>query len=262
MKALLIDQMTLPATEVFSPFALTDVLCAFAGDESQNLIHFWQLERTFILGMKDARVPDLTNGLQAVTGQGYRPILRNAGGLGVISDSGILNVSLIVPNQKLSIDAAYETMVTWLAQTWPDLAITVGEIPTSYCPGKFDLAVQGKKIAGIAQRRVKNGVAIMLYLSVNGNQTERGVLVRSFYEQSQADTKQLYPAVDPASMTTLSQLLAQPISITEAKQQLLATIDFHDQSQNIGIFFETPDYKQRLRNMASRNQIIKEHLHA
>lgn len=262
MNALLIDQMILSNQQVFSPFALTDVLSEFAGDNDQELIHFWQLEQTFILGMKDARVPDLSAGLLTVQQKAYQPILRNAGGLGVVSDKGILNVSLIVPNHGLSIDAGYEKMVAWLRATWPELTIEAGEIATSYCPGKYDLAVAGKKIAGIAQRRVKNGAAIMLYLSVNGDQRKRGELVRTFYEQSQADTKKIYPAVNPSSMTTLSQLLGRSLSIAEAKQQLLATRDVHDQSQKVELFFETPDYQQRLKNMVARNQIIKENLHA
>ena len=144
MNALLIDQMILSNQQVFSPFALTDVLSEFAGDNDQELIHFWQLEQTFILGMKDARVPDLSAGLQTVQQKSYQPILRNAGGLGVVSDEGILNVSLIVPNHGLSIDAGYEKMVTWLRATWPELTIEAGEIATSYCPGKYDLAVAGK----------------------------------------------------------------------------------------------------------------------
>ena len=38
------------------------------------------------------------------------------------------------------------------------------EVETSYCPGKFDLSINGKKFAGLAQSRIKNGIALYLGL--------------------------------------------------------------------------------------------------
>ncbi|MFD1899755.1 hypothetical protein GQR36_05870 [Enterococcus termitis] len=37
-------------------------------------------------------------GVSTLKHAGYNTIIRNAGGLGVIADKGILNVSLIIPN--------------------------------------------------------------------------------------------------------------------------------------------------------------------
>jgi lipoate-protein ligase A len=42
-------------------------------------------------------------------------------------------------------------------------------IEHSYCPGKFDLSIDGKKFAGISQRRVRGGIAVQIYLCVEGN---------------------------------------------------------------------------------------------
>lgn len=70
----------------------------------------------------------------------------------MIADSGILNVSLILPNNsehKLSIDAAYELMWAWLRQSFPEKEIDAFEITTSYCPGTYDLSIGGQKFAGL-----------------------------------------------------------------------------------------------------------------
>lgn len=101
-EALLFDQGMLPHTDLFNPFALTDVLTEFSGEQEQPIIHFWQLPKTLILGMKDSRVPYFNEALKVVQKEGYHLLLRNAGGLGVISDTGILNVSLILPKNSIS----------------------------------------------------------------------------------------------------------------------------------------------------------------
>lgn len=44
------------------------------------------------------------------------------------------------------------------------------EIVGSYCPGSYDLSINGQKFAGISQRRIRNGVAVQIYLCVNGKQ--------------------------------------------------------------------------------------------
>ena len=103
------DQGCLTEPNYFLPFALTDVLTTFAGINHQPIIHFWQLDHTMILGMKDTRVTNLASGITSLKQAGYNSIVRNAGGLGVIADTGVLNVSLILPNpnnKKISIDEA------------------------------------------------------------------------------------------------------------------------------------------------------------
>src|SRR5699024_4377187 len=99
----------------FTPFALTDILTEYSKKNNQNFLHFWQYEQTVILGMKDTRMPYFHEGIQELRKAGYQPIVRNAGGLGIISDQGVLNISLIFPQneqEKISIDAAYEKMLT------------------------------------------------------------------------------------------------------------------------------------------------------
>lgn len=265
--ALLFDQGMVSCENHFDPFALTDVLTTFAGDNNQPIIHFWQLSQTLILGMKDSRVPHLAQGLKTIQEAGYYPLLRNSGGLGVVSDSGILNVSLILPKHtinNLSIDNGYQTMLNWLNRTiyGRTAKITAGEIPDSYCPGKFDLSIDRKKIAGIAQRRVKEGVAIMMYLSVSGDQLQRGELVRSFYQAGLDEMGTLgYPDVNPDSMTTISDVFAKRLTIDEVKLNLLEGIDFSNQTARLIEFYQTEEFQQRLKNMHKRNRSIQEGLH-
>ncbi len=225
---LLIDEGYLTNEQALHPFALTDLLIEFSGLTNQPILHFWQLEKAMILGMKDLRLPFLESGLSSLKESGYHYLVRNSGGLGVIADSGILNVSLILPNppnKKLSIEEGYQKMWHWIKTTYPQKEIDAFEIGNSYCPGTFDLSIHQKKFAGISQRRIKNGLAIMVYLSVNGDQLARGKIVRQFYQASlkkQFGEKTTdYPAVDPMVMSTLEALIEKPLTIDEVKKNLI-----------------------------------------
>jgi len=261
----LFDQAIFTENNAYLPFALTDVFTEHASMTAQEMIHFWQCDQTFILGMKDTRVTHLQQGLTQVLQHNYQPVVRNSGGLGVIADKGVLNVSLIFPREETTTtDSAYEQMMAVTQQAFPELTIDAYEIVDSYCPGTFDLSVNGKKIAGIAQRRVKNGVAVMMYLSVNGNQHQRGEVVRHFYQQSLEEKfgTDGYPAVDPACMTTIENVLGQPISIQQTKERFIQTLGIQptatDPLQWVKEALHTELLQKKLTSMQQRNLQIKE----
>lgn len=214
----------------FSPFALTDLLTEYSKQQEQVFLHFWQYDQTIILGMKDTRTPYLNDGIKLIETLGYTPVVRNSGGLGIVSDEGVLNISLIFPQSdqnKISIDDAYERMLFLTREAFPEAKIRAFEIPDSYCPGTYDLSIDGKKFAGIAQRRIKNGISVMMYLSVNGDQASRGKAMQQFYQSALKERfgTDGYPAVDPQTMATLEELLDRPFTIDEVKEKFIAAFD-------------------------------------
>ncbi len=130
------------------------------------------------------------------------------------------------------------------------------EIADSYCPGTYDLSIDGKKIAGTAQRRIKDGVAVMMYLSINGDQPARGSLVRRFY---QAGLKERFKSLGAANAAAdfinpqgvrkaavLFLITDQSLYPLESLDQWLSENDLSEQMQ------------QRLAGMEKRNHPIKE----
>lgn len=217
-------------TNDFTPFALTDILTEYSQKNNAIFLHFWQYDQTVILGMKDTRTPYLKDGINELRNLGFTPVVRNSGGLGIISDSGILNVSLIFPQNedaKLSIDDAYKKMLALTRIAFPEANIRAFEVTHSYCPGTYDLSIHSKKFAGIAQRRIKNGISVMMYLSVNGDQRARGLAMKKFYQASLRETfgTNGYPAVIPESMETLETLLATSFTVEEVKQRFIHAFD-------------------------------------
>lgn len=207
--------------DIDQALAYSQVLLEEVNDNpNQFLVHFWPLEKTVILGLLDQQLPDLEKGKDFIEKQGYRIAVRNIGGLAVVADSGILNFSICLPKnqENFRISEGYELMVELIKKTFAPFGKTIEayQIDNSYCPGKFDLSINGQKFAGIAQRRIKDALLVSIYLSVNGNQNQRGQLISDFYQESGAQSSSIsYPSVKPEVMANLSQLLESDLSIEE-----------------------------------------------
>lgn len=207
-------------------FAMDDTLCHLVGQQMANAtIRTWVHHDAVVLGIQDHRLPHIEQGMAVLTTQGYEPIVRNSGGLAVVLDAGVLNISIIVNEEKpLSINAAFELMVSLIHQLFPEVAtkIEAYEIVGSYCPGSYDLSIGGKKFAGISQRRMKNGIAVQIYLCVEGSGSKRAELIRQFYEEGlqREETKFQYPNIVPDVMASLQQLTGQPLTVFEVNERL------------------------------------------
>ncbi|MGR3742286.1 lipoate--protein ligase family protein [Companilactobacillus sp. DQM5] len=260
---LLYDRNYKQPTKIYLPFAENNVLLKSL--ESDTILNFWTMDDTVILGMTDQRLPNLTEGLKIFKKNNYKYFVRNSGGLAVINDKDILNISLFIPRKKynLSIDSAYQIMVDLIQLSIPEKKIDVKEIANSYCPGDFDLSINGKKFAGISQRRVTNGIVVMAYLSITGNQNKRSLLIKNFYSKSNIpkNEKYTYPDVDPAVMENLDVLLNKHMSIEEYKKSIfnsLPTIKLD--SKTLNLYTQTQEYQEQLdialNDLKTRNKNI------
>ncbi|GAA0057724.1 lipoate--protein ligase family protein [Streptococcus canis] len=226
------DEGLIEADDALRPFAWTEVFLTAINQEPNQIIwHIWPMTNTVILGMLDQQLPYLNLAKQVLKERNYYPVVRNIGGLAVVADEGILNFSLIIPDQlseRISIVNAYLMMVDLIRATFSDYyhPIEYVEIKRSYCPGNFDLSIAGRKFAGIAQRRIKKGIVVSIYLSVCGDQAARGQLIKAFYEAGTQGkiTKVSYPQIDPKCMATLSELLETPFTVAEVLERLRLTL--------------------------------------
>ncbi|AMV12562.1 MULTISPECIES: lipoate--protein ligase family protein [Geobacillus] len=220
-----------PLFDAKQSFAIDDALCTAVGaGQSDAVVRTWVHENTVVLGAADTKLPYIDEAISFLRQEGYRVVVRNSGGLAVVLDSGVLNISLIFPETKntIAIEQGYEAMYALMAAMLASYGARVeaGEIVGSYCPGSYDLSIGGKKFAGISQRRVRGGVAVQIYLCVNGSGAARAELIRRFYELGRQGekTKFAYPDVVPAVMASLSELLGCELSIDELLVALWRTL--------------------------------------
>ncbi|MGF7192589.1 octanoyl-[GcvH]:protein N-octanoyltransferase [Staphylococcus pasteuri] len=212
-------------------FAFDDTFSESVGkDLSPNVVRTWIHQHTVILGIHDSRLPFLKDGIAYLTDEmGYNAIVRNSGGLGVVLDQGILNISLMFKGQsETTIDEAFTVMYLLVAKMFEDEDIDIDtlEITHSYCPGKFDLSINGKKFAGISQRRVRGGIAVQVYLCVEGSGSERALMMKHFYDRALKGetTKFIYPDIEPQCMASLETLLNKKITVQDTMFLLLYAI--------------------------------------
>lgn len=234
----IIDQTGLgPQFDALQSFGVDDTLCASVGTGAQPATaRAWVHHNTVVLGIQDTKLPYLKEGLQYLEDQGYTYIVRNSGGLAVVLDEGVLNLTLALPEKEkgIEINRGYEAMWQLVKQMFADFSsqgheIEAYEISESYCPGSYDLSIAGKKFAGISQRRLKNGVAVQIYLCVTGSGAERAELVKNFYKKSKKGepTKIKYPDINPTVMASLSELLGVNLTVADVMLRFLKSIREH-----------------------------------
>lgn len=201
-------------------FATDDTLCHLVGQgKSIPAIRTWVHDETVVLGIQDHRLPYISEAIVRLEKAGYKSIVRNSGGLAVVLDQGILNISMVLSEQDTAIDipTGYEVMLEFVRMLFPEAGdqIKAYEIVGSYCPGSYDLSIGGRKFAGISQRRLRQGIAVQVYLCVEGSGAERAALIRDLYELGLQgkETKFVYPVIQPEVMASLEELLGFSLTV-------------------------------------------------
>ena len=98
----------------------------------------WVHHNTIVLGIQDSRLPHLEEGISFLKENNFNVIVRNSGGLAVVLDEGVLNVSLLFQETEkgIDIDLGYDTMWHLIQEMLKDYDVTIEakEIVGSYCP--------------------------------------------------------------------------------------------------------------------------------
>ncbi|WP_036815774.1 lipoate--protein ligase family protein [Pontibacillus yanchengensis] len=264
-----IDQSEMGSTfSALQSFATDDTLAMSVGKgDSPTTARLWVHHNTIVLGIPDARLPYIGEGIDYLKEQGFQAIVRNSGGLAVVLDDGVLNLSFIFPDAKeVNIHDGYEAMVQFIKLLFQEegFPIEAFEITGSYCPGTYDLSIEGKKFAGISQRRVKNGSAVQIYLCVTGSGQERAALLRHFYDISKKgeETRFAYPTIEPETMASLEELFQKELSVQDIRNRMLYKL--HELSGHIVTDplsnQEMAWFEQRFEHMVQRNGKALDHL--
>lgn len=208
-------------------FAMDDTLCHVVGQQkSLPAVRTWVHDRTIVLGIQDHRLPYIGDATELLRLNGWRPIVRNSGGLAVVLDEGILNITIALSEKGRAIDipAGYEVMLEFVRMLLPEAAdrIEAYEIVGSYCPGSYDLSIGGRKFAGISQRRLRGGIAVQIYLCAEGSGSGRARLIGDMYEAGLKgeETKFNYPVIRPDVMASLSELLGAEVTVKELNSRV------------------------------------------
>lgn len=128
-----------------------------------------------------ASLPGFDAAAEAAAARGWPVHVRATGGAPVPQFPGMLNLALayrLEPDRSWSLDDGYRHLAGVLTTALADLGLAaeVGEIADAFCPGRYDLSLGGRKIAGLAQRRRRTadagqGILAHACLLVDGDLT-------------------------------------------------------------------------------------------
>ncbi|WP_028609982.1 lipoate--protein ligase family protein [Paenibacillus harenae] len=198
--------------DVLYSFALDELLCRHTGKGGPSICHIWRYPRGFVMGLRDSRLPGAGEAQRRLEAEGWSAVVRNSGGAAVPLDLGVINISIILPKpsvQSFHFHDDFERMYALIRLALEETSCEVqkGEISGAYCPGEYDLSINGMKFCGIAQRRQTHASIVQAFVVAEGSGRERTRLVRSFYDQAAIGEGPFdHPVVTDTSTASLQEL--------------------------------------------------------
>lgn len=115
-------------------------------------LRLWTGEQSLVTTRTYARMSGFDMARTLSANAGWPVFVRGSGGTTVVHRAGILNVSLfkVTEGTGPTIDDAYEDLIELLIIAHAQLGLEAytGRVRGSYCDGRYNLCVGGRKIAG------------------------------------------------------------------------------------------------------------------
>jgi octanoyl-[GcvH]:protein N-octanoyltransferase len=182
------------------------LLAEFTAEALPSRTIVWESAPALVVSPSDRQLPRYANAANASAADGWPVALRSSGGSAVPVCPGILCVSMLSsftgtpPLLARGYEAICAPIVAALAEF--GVTATVGPAPGSFCDGKYNVLVNGQKIAGTAQRRTTRtgGGAILSHavVIIDGEPKRLTSVVEKFYERAGSDRH-----CDPDAVTSL-----------------------------------------------------------
>ena len=181
------------------------------GSENERRFLVWRAPQALITGRSDSRLPDFSRAEDCLRDEGWPVLIRRSGGTACPISRGTLQIalaSIIVPG--VTIDAAYLELASFIGSVLKSygLEAEIGEKPRAFCPGRYDISVNGRKIAGLSQHwRRCNGrstVTTAATLIVDGDPAKLARITNLFYQSAGGQAR-----YDPSAIGSLGSALQQ-----------------------------------------------------
>jgi hypothetical protein len=152
----------------------------------------WRSEPALLVCRTETRLPHFEDAVADMRAAGWPVVLRKSGGGACPVGPGTVQVSMIDPVLPLTtINGRYAVLAELLQATLRRYRVfaQTGLVAGAYCPGAYDLAVAGRKIAGMSQHWFRNrcGVrCVVTAASINVEEApdEFACVVNRFYRSA------------------------------------------------------------------------------
>ena len=156
--------------------------------DNQRVLLVWQAPQALIVGSSDTRLPKFAAAANRLLADGWPVLIRRSGGSACPVSMNTLQIALArTATTEITIDSAY-TELTNLIRTVLEsygLKVETSSRPSAFCPGRYDMSINGRKISGLSQHwRQCNGritVTTTSALTVEEDPRELARIVNLFY---------------------------------------------------------------------------------
>lgn len=189
-------------------------------------LRFYRPDPTLAFGQRDVRLPGYENAVETASSQGFRPLVRKAGGRAAAYHRGTLIVDHVEPHTEamLGHQERFKVLGELYANALRSLGVdaAVGELPGEYCPGEYSVhgnpgpgSVIGSpvKLVGTAQRVISGAWLFSSVFVINDSDPIRRVLDGVY--------RDLGLAMDPSTVGAVDDLVPST-SVDAVRDALLA----------------------------------------
>lgn len=143
-----------PAAAVARDAALLEAVRSGAQPATARI---WDNARCLVVARADRRLPAFARASERSAREGWPVIVRESGGTAVPQGPGLLSLSLAFrPPAGLpcTLESTYDALCAPIEDALRRLGLAAsrGAVEGAFCDGRYDVAVQGRKLAGTAQR--------------------------------------------------------------------------------------------------------------
>jgi lipoate-protein ligase A len=119
----------------------------------------WRAQPALLVTRQETRLPRFLEASEQMDAAGWPIVVRQSGGEACPVGLGTMQLAIIEPAVPgATMNAKYDALANLIQSTLEAFRIVTraGSVAGAYCPGRYDLAVRGKKIAGLSQHWFRN----------------------------------------------------------------------------------------------------------
>ncbi len=114
----------------------------------------WRAPRALVVGRSDTRLPDFADAVDRLAAEGWPVVVRRSGGSACPVSEGTLQIALArTVFAGMTIDDAYMELANMILTALESygLRAAIQSTTSGFCPGRYDISVNGQKLAGLSQ---------------------------------------------------------------------------------------------------------------
>jgi len=213
----------------------SELVREIAAGKRGALARIWENPRCLIATRRETRFPHFDRACEQLAGEGWPVYVRESGGTTVPHEPGILHFSLAFPTYEartFGLDTIFEALCEPIRLALAKLGLDAryGFVDGSYCDGRYNLAIDGLKVTGTAQRLVggrcdekgiRGAVLAQAMLMIECDAVRGTEMVNRFYKLA-GDEREYDPAVSTCIAERMGpQLDRRPGELTLQLRQLI-----------------------------------------